>query len=103
MNEDTHQADTQSFQQVEYEMMIMTARWYSGTFVDLKFPDICHPGKCPDRGSDKWRDCDVGEAKEGLQNELWRRWSNGKFAELAFFIFIIFIFISFIFISFVLF
>ena len=24
----------------------------------------------------KWRTCDVGEAKEGLENELWRRWSN---------------------------
>ena len=26
----------------------------------------------------KWRACDVGEAEEGLENELWRRWSNGK-------------------------
>ena len=26
----------------------------------------------------KWRACDVGEAKEGLQNELWCRWSNGR-------------------------
>ena len=26
----------------------------------------------------KWRSCDVGEAKEGLENELWRRWSNGR-------------------------
>ena len=24
----------------------------------------------------KWRTCDVGEAKEGLENELWRRWRN---------------------------
>ena len=24
----------------------------------------------------KWRACDVGEAKEGLENELWRRWSS---------------------------
>ena len=23
-----------------------------------------------------WRVCNVGEAKEGLKNELWRRWSN---------------------------
>ena len=26
----------------------------------------------------KSRACDVGEAKEGLENELWRRWSNGR-------------------------
>ena len=26
----------------------------------------------------KWRTCDVTEAKEGLENELWRRWSNGR-------------------------
>ena len=26
-----------------------------------------------------WRmNCDVGEATEGLENELWRRWSDGK-------------------------
>ena len=29
----------------------------------------------------KWRPCDVGEAKEGLENELWRRWSNGRVGE----------------------
>ena len=26
----------------------------------------------------KRRACDVGEAKEGLENELWRRWSNAR-------------------------
>ena len=26
----------------------------------------------------KWRACDVGEAKEGLENELCHRWSNGE-------------------------
>ena len=26
---------------------------------------------------------DVGEAKEGLENELWRRWSNGRVGEWA--------------------
>ena len=31
----------------------------------------------------KWRDCDVGEAKEGLGNELWRRWSNRRVIEWA--------------------
>ena len=31
----------------------------------------------------KWRACDVGEAKEGLENELWRRWSNGRIEEWA--------------------
>ena len=40
MKNDTHQAHTQSFQQGEYEM-IMAARLYSGTFVVLKFADIC--------------------------------------------------------------
>ena len=29
----------------------------------------------------KWRACDVGEAKEGLENELWRRSSNGRVGE----------------------
>ena len=29
----------------------------------------------------KWRTCDVGEAKEGLKIELWRRWSNGMVGE----------------------
>ena len=31
----------------------------------------------------KWRACDVGEAKEGLENKLWRRWSNGRVWEWA--------------------
>ena len=31
----------------------------------------------------KWRACDVGEAKKGLENELWRRWSDGKLGEWA--------------------
>ena len=31
-----------------------------------------------------WRmSCDVGKATEGLENELWSRWSNGKFGERA--------------------
>ena len=61
MKNHTHQEHTQSFQQGEYEM-IMAARWYSGTFVSLKLPDMClideeNPRKnltqetCPDRGS----------------------------------------------------
>ena len=29
----------------------------------------------------KWRACDVGEAKEGLENALWRRWSDGRVGE----------------------
>ena len=29
----------------------------------------------------KRRACDVGEAKEGLKNELWRRWINGRVGE----------------------
>ena len=28
----------------------------------------------------KWRACDVGEAKEGLENELWCRWSDSSFS-----------------------
>ena len=31
----------------------------------------------------KWRACDVREAKEGLENELWRRWSNGGVGKWA--------------------
>ena len=31
----------------------------------------------------KWRACDIGEAKEGLENELWRRSSDGKVWEWA--------------------
>ena len=31
----------------------------------------------------KWRACDVGEAEEGLENEMWRRWSNGRVGEWA--------------------
>ena len=31
----------------------------------------------------KWRACDVGEAKEGLENEQWCRWSNGRVVEWA--------------------
>ena len=30
-----------------------------------------------------WRACDAGEAKEGLENGLWRRWSNGRVEEWA--------------------
>ena len=30
----------------------------------------------------KWTACDA-EAKEGLENELWRRWSNGRVGEWA--------------------
>ena len=29
----------------------------------------------------RWRACDVREAKEGLENELWCRWSNGRVGE----------------------
>ena len=31
----------------------------------------------------KWKSCDVVEAKEGLENELRRRWSNGRIGEWA--------------------
>ena len=31
----------------------------------------------------KWRVSDVEEAKEGLENELWRRWTNGRIWEWA--------------------
>ena len=37
----------------------------------------------------KWRACDVGEAKEGLENELWRRWSDWKLGEWALLILIL--------------
>ena len=31
----------------------------------------------------KWKSCDVGEAKEGLENELWRRWSDWKLCSFS--------------------
>ena len=31
----------------------------------------------------KWKSSDVGEAKEGLENELWRTWSDWKLGEWA--------------------
>ena len=31
----------------------------------------------------KWRACDVGKVNEGLENELWRMWSNGRDGERA--------------------
>ena len=31
----------------------------------------------------KWRACEGGEAKGGLENELWRRWCNGRVGEWA--------------------
>ena len=31
----------------------------------------------------KWKTCDVGEAKEGLENELWRRRRNERVGEWA--------------------
>ena len=31
----------------------------------------------------KWRACDVEEAKERFDNDLWRRWSNGRVGEWA--------------------
>ena len=31
----------------------------------------------------KWRACDVEEAKEGLENKLWLRWSNLRVGEWA--------------------
>ena len=36
------------------------------------------------KAAEGWRmSCDVGEATEGLENELWRRWSDGKVWEWA--------------------
>ena len=35
------------------------------------------------RGDVKWRACDVGEAKEGLDDVLWRWWSDEKVGEWA--------------------
>ena len=45
MKDDTHQAHTHTFQQGEYEMVIMAAKWYSGTFMGLTFSDICLSGE----------------------------------------------------------
>ena len=62
MKDNTYQTHTQSYQQGEYGMMIMTAKFIFGNLVGLKFPDICVTGEekprknltqetCPDRGS----------------------------------------------------
>ena len=45
MKDDTHQAHIHSHQQGEYEIMIMAARWHSGTFLGLKIPDIYLTGE----------------------------------------------------------
>ena len=45
MKDTAHQAHTQSSQQGEYGMMITTAKWYSGTFGGLNYPDICLTGE----------------------------------------------------------
>ena len=59
---DTHHSRTQSFQQGEYERMIMTAKWYSGTWWDYSIQTFIlqvrkkphknlTQGTCPDQGS----------------------------------------------------
>ena len=45
MKDNTHQAHTQSSRQGEYEMIITTAKWYSGTLGGLKFPEIFLTGE----------------------------------------------------------
>ena len=41
IKDDTHQANTHSFEQGEYEMKIMEAKMIFGDLVVLKFSDIC--------------------------------------------------------------
>ena len=42
------------------------------------------PGHVSEEPVKGWRiSCDAGEATEGLENELWRRWSDGKLGEWA--------------------
>ena len=31
----------------------------------------------------KWRACDVGEAKQGFENEMWLMWNNGRVGKWA--------------------
>ena len=48
--------------------------------IEIIFPYLLHGQLARWR---KWRAFDVGEAKEGLDNELWRKWSNGRVGEWA--------------------
>ena len=49
--------------------------------VCVKFLSILQ--QFPHRLTNRYESCDVGEAKEGLENELWRRWINGRAGEWA--------------------
>ena len=49
---------------------------------DPEIPITLRP-LCIISSNHKWKYCDLGEAKEGLENELWRRWSNGRVGEWA--------------------
>ena len=54
----------------------ITEQWHNVPL--LRTLGICH-GRIARRI--KLRACDVGEAKEGLENELWHRWSNERVGE----------------------
>ena len=61
--------------------------WYT-TWYECKDPNVHSYGvtnMCSSHGRvaswRKWRACDIGEAKEGLENDLWRSWSNGRVGE----------------------
>ena len=45
MKDDTHHSRSHSFQQGEYERMIMTVKLYSGTLWALELPDVCLTGE----------------------------------------------------------
>ena len=62
--------------------------WIEEPLRGIRFPDI--PSEFRAIGNHgrlarwiKWRACDIGKAKEGLENELWRRWSTGRVGEWA--------------------
>ena len=46
--------------------------------------DVSEEPVTQEKRKKEWRmSCDVGEATEGLENELWRRSSDGKLGEWA--------------------
>ena len=76
---------------VDYDDTITFQLWYVYLFVPPSFKcaflnfkqnvyALCHRRLARWR---MWRACDVGKAKEGLENELWRRWSGGNVGEWA--------------------
>ena len=58
---------------------VLTGQWHGrlARWIKLRACDVAE-------GKKGWRmNCEIGEATEGLENELWNRWSNGRVGEWA--------------------